>query len=129
MTSDNGVDAQELTDLTDDEVSEDTAVDETVESDAVESEDSETADEDVDVVAVGDGDAAIARLDSSPPDIVLADVAMPGKTGYDVAQHIKKTPRLAHSPVVLLTGAFEPIDRSRAAAVSCDGLVVGARRG
>ena len=72
------------------------------------------ADEDISVVAVSDGDQAIARLDSTPPDIVLVDVGMPGKSGYEVAQHIKHTPRLPHIPVVLLTGAFEPVDQAKA---------------
>jgi CheY-like chemotaxis protein len=81
------------------------------------------ADEDVHVVAVSDGDEAIARLNKTPPDIVLADVGMPGKNGYEVAQHIKSTPRLAHIPVVLLTGAFEPIDQVKAAAAGCDGVL------
>jgi CheY-like chemotaxis protein len=78
------------------------------------------ADEDVEVVTVGDGDQAVAAIDSAPPDIVLADVAMPGRSGYDVAQHIRDTPRLAHIPVVLLTGAFEPVDEARASQVGCD---------
>jgi len=81
------------------------------------------ADEDVQVVAVSDGDEAIARLNKTPPDIVLADVGMPGKNGYEVAQHIKNTPRLSHIPVVLLTGAFEPIDQAKAAAAGCDGVL------
>src|SRR6185436_1917841 len=74
-------------------------------------------------VAVSDGDEAIARLNKTPPDIVLADVGMPGKNGYEVAQHIKNTPRLSHIPVVLLTGAFEPIDQAKAAAAGCDGVL------
>ena len=57
------------------------------------------ADEDVKVVAVSDGDQAIARLNAEPPDIVLADIGMPGKTGYEVAAYVKRTPRLAHIPV------------------------------
>jgi CheY-like chemotaxis protein len=81
------------------------------------------ADEDVVVVAVSDGDQAIARLEASPPDIVLADIGMPGKTGYEVAQYIRQSPRLAHIPVVLLTGAFEPVDQDRAAAAGCDGVL------
>jgi CheY-like chemotaxis protein len=40
-----------------------------------------------------------------------------------VAQHLKNTPRLAHIPVVLLTGAFEPIAQARAAEVGCDGVL------
>jgi CheY-like chemotaxis protein len=81
------------------------------------------ADEDVVVVAVSDGDQAIARLEASPPDIVLADIGMPGKNGYEVAQYIRQSPRLAHIPVVLLTGAFEPVDEARAAAAGCDGVL------
>ena len=78
------------------------------------------ADEDIQVVAVSDGDQAIERLESSPPDIVLADVGMPGKTGYEVAEYIKQSPKLAHIPVVLLTGAFEPVDQDKAARAGCD---------
>ena len=81
------------------------------------------AGEDVKVMAVGDGDQAIARLESGPIDIVLADVAMPGKNGYEVARHVKGSPRLSRIPVVLLTGASEPIDRARAAEVGCDGIL------
>jgi CheY-like chemotaxis protein len=81
------------------------------------------ADEDIDVVAVSDGDQAIARLDAMPPDIVLADVGMPGKSGYEVAAYVKQTPRLAHIPVMLLTGAFEPVDEAKAAAAGCDGVL------
>src|SRR5258706_8265687 len=81
------------------------------------------ADEDITVVAVSDGDQAIARLESSPPDIVLADIGMPGRNGYEVAQYIKQSPRLAHIPVVLLTGAFEPVDHARASEAGCDGVL------
>jgi CheY-like chemotaxis protein len=81
------------------------------------------ADEDVLVVAVSNGEEAIALLNRTPPDIVLADVGMPGPSGYDIAQHIKDTPHLAHIPVVLLTGAFEPIDQAKATAVGCDGVL------
>jgi CheY-like chemotaxis protein len=81
------------------------------------------ADEDIDVVAVSDGDQAIARLDTIPPDILLVDVGMPGKSGYEVAAYVKQTPKLAHIPVVLLTGAFEPVDQVKANAAGCDGVL------
>ena len=74
------------------------------------------ADEDIEVTTVGDGQLAIDRLDTDPPDIVLADVDMPKRDGYEVAAYVKSRPRLAHIPVVLLTGAFEPIDQARASA-------------
>src|SRR6185295_9696878 len=64
-----------------------------------------------------------ARLDEQAPDIVLADVAMPGRNGYEVASYVKSQPRLAHIPVLLLTGAFEPIDQVRADQAGCDGVL------
>jgi CheY-like chemotaxis protein len=81
------------------------------------------ADEDVTVVAVGDGDQAIERLEAAPPDIVLADIGMPGKNGYEVALYMRRSPKLAHIPVVLLTGAFEPVDQARANDAGCDGVL------
>ena len=82
------------------------------------------ADEDVEVIAVGDGQQAIQRVQSERPDIVLADIGMPERDGYEVAAFIKGTPELAHIPVLLLTGAFEPVDEGRARAVGCDGVLV-----
>jgi CheY-like chemotaxis protein len=81
------------------------------------------ADEDVKVVAVGDGQQAIDRVQADPPDIVLADVGMPQRDGYEVAAFIKGTPALAHIPVLLLTGAFEPVDEERVRAAQCDGVL------
>ena len=82
------------------------------------------ADEPVDVEAVSDGEAAIARLDADPPDVVLADIGMPGRDGYEVAMHVRRTPALAHVPVILLTGAFDPIDHARAREAACAGILV-----
>ena len=82
------------------------------------------SDEDVQVIAVGNGQDAIDRVQRDQPDIVLADVGMPQRNGYEVAAFIKGNPATAHIPVVLLTGAFEPIDEARARAVGCDGVLV-----
>jgi CheY-like chemotaxis protein len=81
------------------------------------------ADEDILVRCVSDGDEAIAAIESSPPDIILADIGMPGRTGYEVAEHVRGTPRLAHIPVILLAGAFEPVDESRATPAVCDAVL------
>jgi len=81
------------------------------------------ASEGISVVAFSDGEHAIASLDRSVPDIVLADVGMPGRTGYEVSRYIKNSPPLAHIPVLLLTGAFEPVDQSKALEAGCDGIL------
>jgi CheY-like chemotaxis protein len=82
------------------------------------------AEEDIRVLAVNDGREAIARIVAEPPDIILADAAMPERDGYEVAAFVKGNERLAHIPVVLLTGAFEPIDEDRARQAGCDGVLV-----
>ncbi len=82
------------------------------------------ADEDVKVVVVGDGRQAIERILGDRPDIVLADIGMPERDGYEVAAFIKNDPRFAGIPVILLTGAFEPLDEERARRVGCDGVLV-----
>jgi len=73
------------------------------------------AEEGVEVVSVGDGDAAIAKLESGRFDIVLADVGMPGRDGFDVASFVRSRTDLSGVPVVLLTGALEPLDQVRVA--------------
>ena len=82
------------------------------------------AEEDVRVVTVGDGLAAIERIAADPPDIVLADTNMPEKDGYDVSAFVKADNALSHIPVVLLTGAFDPVDDERAREVGCDAVMV-----
>jgi DNA-binding response OmpR family regulator len=80
--------------------------------------------EDVQVVTVGDGEQAITRIPVELPDIVLADIGMPKRSGYDVAAFVKGRSDLSHIPVLLLAGAFEPIDENRAKQVRSDGVLV-----
>ena len=82
------------------------------------------ADENIDVVTVSDGASAIEAITRETPDIVLADASMPKKDGYEVASFVKGDPARAHVPVLLLTGAFEPVDESRADTIGCDGVLV-----
>jgi CheY-like chemotaxis protein len=77
----------------------------------------------VDVVAVGNGEAAVRRLPDVNPDLVLADVFMPVRNGYEVCEFIKKDTRYAHIPVILLVGAFDPLDEKEARRVGADGVL------
>jgi CheY-like chemotaxis protein len=79
------------------------------------------SDEDFDVVTVGNGRLALERLAEVRPDIVLCDIIMPEKDGYEVCEQIKKSASFSHVPVLLLTGAFEPFDQERAARAGYDG--------
>jgi CheY-like chemotaxis protein len=77
----------------------------------------------VDVVAVGNGEAAVRRLADVNPDLVLADVFMPVRNGYEVCEYVKKDTRFAHIPVILLVGAFDPLDEKEARRVGADGVL------
>src|SRR6185503_3999353 len=81
------------------------------------------SDEDFEVVTVGNGRLAIERVQDVRPDIVLCDIIMPEKDGYEVCDFVKKHPALSQIPVLLLTGAFEPFDQDRAARVGSDGFL------
>jgi CheY-like chemotaxis protein len=81
------------------------------------------SDEDFEVVTVGNGRLAVDRIAEVRPDVVLCDIIMPEKDGYEVCDYIKKNPSLSHIPVLLLTGAFEPFDQERANRVGCDGFL------
>ena len=80
-------------------------------------------DQGIDVVAVGNGEAAVRKISDLKPDLVLADVFMPVRNGYEVCQYVKTDPALAHIPVILLVGAFDPLDEQEAQRVGADGVL------
>ena len=80
--------------------------------------------EQVQVLTVRDGEKAIRVIPDERPDIVLADIAMPNKSGYAIAAFIKGRPDLAHIPVLLIASAFEPADDVLAKRCGCDGVLV-----
>ena len=77
----------------------------------------------VEVVAVNNGDAAVRKLADISPDLVLADIFMPVRNGYEVCEYVKKDSRFSHVPVVLLVGAFDPLDEREAQRVGADGIL------
>jgi CheY-like chemotaxis protein len=81
------------------------------------------ANEDVELVTVYNGNDAIARAQEARPDLVLADVVMPGKNGYEVCEALKRDPELSGTPVLLLTGTFEAFDQDRAQRAGADGHI------
>jgi CheY-like chemotaxis protein len=81
------------------------------------------ADEGVRVVTVSNGQEAIDQLLEVQPDIVLADVFMPARNGYEVCEYVKTNEKLKHIPVMLLVGSFEPLDEAEARRVGADDIL------
>ncbi|HEX6097895.1 MAG TPA: response regulator [Thermoanaerobaculia bacterium] len=81
------------------------------------------SDGDYEVTAVNNGARAIQKLGEMRPDIILSDIIMPEKNGYEVCEYVKSHPEYRNIPVVLLTGTFEPFDPDRAEKAGCDAVV------
>jgi len=80
-------------------------------------------DQGIEVVAVGNGEAAVRKISDLKPDLVLADIFMPVRTGYEVCKFVKDDSALSHIPVILLVGAFDPLDEQEASRVGADGVL------
>lgn len=78
------------------------------------------ADEGIEVITVGDGDAAMKKFVEITPDLVMADVNMPGIDGYRICEMIKQDDETKRIPVILLVGSFEPFDEEEARRVGAD---------
>lgn len=78
------------------------------------------AHEDYDLTITGNGDEAFQQALDLKPDLVLADVYMPGKNGYELCAALKQNPLCKNVPVLLLAGSFEPFDEDKARAAGAD---------
>ncbi len=78
--------------------------------------------EDVEVTTVGDGLVALEKLKESRPDIIIADVSMPGLNGFELCTKLKDTPEYRSIPILLLTGLGE-IDKEKYDLACSDGYI------
>ncbi len=79
--------------------------------------------ENMQVVACHDAASAFAQIEQNAPDVVITDVIMPDKDGYEVCQFIKQHPRLGKTPVILMSGVVNKSVADKAFAVKADELV------
>ena len=79
--------------------------------------------ENINVVAYSDAASALGQLEQGRPDIVISDVIMPDKDGYEVCQFIKAHPSLGGTPVILMSGVVNRSVAERAFSVKADELI------
>jgi CheY-like chemotaxis protein len=79
--------------------------------------------ESINVVACHDAATAIGMMDENAPDVVISDVIMPDKDGYEVCQYIKQHPKLGKTPVILMSGVVNKQVAEKAFAVKADELI------
>lgn len=82
------------------------------------------AEEGFEIKATNNGEEALNIIPSFKPDVILADIEMPKINGYQLCENIKQDPSMHGIPVILLAGAFEPIDEDLAKQVKADDFII-----
>ena len=77
-----------------------------------------------DVDLAGDGTEALARVQAQRPDIVVMDIGLPGRSGYEIARQLKGSASTCGIPLVALTGYGQERDREAARAAGFDAHLV-----
>jgi CheY-like chemotaxis protein len=75
------------------------------------------------VVSVTDGDTAMLRLADVDPDVLIADIFLPKRSGYDLCRYVKTNPKHSHARVILTAGLLEPFDEEQARGVKFDAVL------
>lgn len=75
------------------------------------------------VAIARDGEEALAEVDRHPPDLVLLDVMIPKRDGYDVCQTIRADPRYAHVKIVMVSAKGRDIEVEKGLALGADAYV------
>ncbi len=75
------------------------------------------------VVTASDGEKGLQRAETEVPDLILLDVVMPGKSGFEVCKIMKSQAKTKHIPVVMFTALGRDVDRKLSAKCGADGLL------
>lgn len=73
-----------------------------------------------DLIEAVDGDDALAKVSSDKPDLIILDVMMPGQSGFEVCEKIKKDEKLKNTIVLILTAKGQETDKEWAQSVGAD---------
>ena len=80
-------------------------------------------DEGYEVVSITDGNTVLLRLADVDPDVILADVFLPSKSGLDICRYVKAHARHSHVRIVMIAGVLEPFDEDEARSAGADAVI------
>jgi PleD family two-component response regulator len=80
-------------------------------------------DEGYEVVSITDGNTVLLRLADVDPDVILADVFLPSKSGLDICRYVKDHARHRHVRIVMIAGVLEPFDEEEARRAGADAVI------
>ena len=76
-----------------------------------------------DVTTAEDGETALTRLNDTEPNLVLLDISLPGISGFDVLEQIRKDERFTRLPVIMLTAHGREVEREKGMALGADDYI------
>lgn len=79
--------------------------------------------ENIQVTTCADAFSALEQFEDAPPDVVITDVIMPDRDGYEVCQYVKQHERFGKTPVILMSGVVNKSVAEKAMAVKADELI------
>lgn len=79
--------------------------------------------EEMEVITCHDAQSAMDLMEHSAPDVIISDVIMPGRDGYELCLHVRQHPRFTKTPVILMSGVVNKGVAERAFAVQANELV------
>ncbi len=80
-------------------------------------------DEGYEIATVTDGETVLLRLKDLAPDVILADISLPSRNGYEVCEYVKTSGKFPQTRVILTAGPVTAYDETRAQAAGADGFV------
>jgi DNA-binding response OmpR family regulator len=69
--------------------------------------------EGISVIRAGDGEEALSLLKNTKPDLILLDIILPKKSGFEVMEEIQRNPLLKRAPIVIISNLGQDDDISR----------------
>lgn len=83
----------------------------------------------IDVVKVFDGEAAIETLKTTKPDLMLLDIILPKKSGFEVMEEINSNPMLKDGPIIVISNLGQDADVARGKALGASEYLIKAQTG
>jgi len=75
------------------------------------------------VAVANDGEEALALIDSFVPDLILLDVMMPKKSGYEVCEAVRRNPERSATKIIMLTAKGRETEIAKGLALGADAYV------
>ena len=72
---------------------------------------------------VADGDSAMDAINQLRPDLVVLDVMLPGTSGYEICQEVRKTPGLDSTKILMMTARGGAVERRKGLALGADAFL------